>query len=96
MSVSRPGLQLLKQRSDVRNLSPLQETVIHGDILDLSFDTSTTGFENRRGRLHGTIPLIGRKWNLISLTESFKRTGMRVFRLDDIDEWLYGAECFDH
>jgi hypothetical protein len=96
MGLSRPGLQPLKQRADVRNIGILQETVIHGDILDLSFDTSPTGFENRRGRLQRTIPLIHRKWNPISLTESFKRTGMRVFRLDDIDERLYEAECFDH
>jgi hypothetical protein len=60
MSISRPGLQPLKQTSDVRNLGLLQKTVIHGDILDLSFDPSPTGFENRGGRLQRPIPLIVR------------------------------------
>lgn len=96
MSISRPGLQPLKQRSDVRHFGALQETVIHGDILDLAFDSGSTGLQNRGGRLQRPIPLIHWEWNPISLTKSFKRAGMRVFRLNDIDEWLYGAECFEH
>ena len=81
MSLARSGLQALKQGADIRKIGFPQETVIHGNILNLSLDADPTGFQNRRRRLKLRLPFIKRQWNTISRTEALKRTSVGVFCL---------------
>lgn len=71
MRLARPGLQALKQSSDIGLIGMLQEPVAHRDILDFTLDAEPASFLDRRRGSERLFPFIERKRNVVAPTEPF-------------------------